>query len=88
MKPKLTLRDLLAIVTIVAMALGWWADRSRLANRVDILARELSFVTNYLNQQGMYLVQDKDGNLDFALGTDSKRRIHRLQAQDSPNDSP
>jgi hypothetical protein len=29
--PKLTLRDLFAVVTIVALALGWWVDRSRLA---------------------------------------------------------
>ena len=28
--PKLTLRDLFAVVTIVALALGWWLDRSRL----------------------------------------------------------
>ena len=28
--PKLTLRDLFAVVTIVALALGWWVDRSRL----------------------------------------------------------
>ena len=27
---KLTLRDLFAVVTIVALALGWWLDRSRL----------------------------------------------------------
>jgi hypothetical protein len=29
--PKLSLRDLFAVVTIVALALGWWLDRSRLA---------------------------------------------------------
>jgi hypothetical protein len=29
--PKLTLRDLFAVVTVVALALGWWVDRSRLA---------------------------------------------------------
>jgi hypothetical protein len=29
--PKLSLRDLFAVVTIVALALGWWVDRSRLA---------------------------------------------------------
>jgi hypothetical protein len=28
--PKLTHRDLFAVVTIVALALGWWLDRSRL----------------------------------------------------------
>jgi hypothetical protein len=33
--PKLTLRDLFAVVTIVALALGWWLDRSRLADARD-----------------------------------------------------
>jgi hypothetical protein len=28
--PKLTLRDLFAVVTIVALALGWMIDRDRL----------------------------------------------------------
>jgi hypothetical protein len=28
--PKLTLRDLFAVVTIVALALGWWCDHQRL----------------------------------------------------------
>jgi hypothetical protein len=37
--PKLTLRDLFAVVTIVALALGWWLDRSRLA-RIHAVTRE------------------------------------------------
>jgi hypothetical protein len=28
--PKLTLRDLFAVVTIVALALGWWVDHRRM----------------------------------------------------------
>lgn len=32
--PKLTLRDLFAVVTIVALALGWWVDHSRLQKRL------------------------------------------------------
>jgi hypothetical protein len=27
--PKLTLRDLFAVMTIVALALGWWVDHRR-----------------------------------------------------------
>jgi hypothetical protein len=30
--PKLTLRDLFAVVTIVALGLGWWVDRRRTAS--------------------------------------------------------
>jgi hypothetical protein len=69
MKPKFTLRDLLAIVTIAAMTLGWWLDRSRLESRVDKLERDLSFVTIWMNNDGVYLVHDKDGEPDFALKT-------------------
>jgi hypothetical protein len=35
--PKLTLRDLFAVVTMVALALGWWVDRSRLVKRLERL---------------------------------------------------
>ena len=32
--PKVTLRDLFAVVTIVAIVLGWLADRSQLAREI------------------------------------------------------
>ena len=45
--PKLTLRDLFAVVTIVALALGWWlefrrravveAENTRLVRQIDVL---------------------------------------------------
>jgi hypothetical protein len=38
--PKLTLRDLFAAVTIVALVLGWWLDRSRLARKSEKATRE------------------------------------------------
>jgi hypothetical protein len=38
--PKLTLRDLFAVVTIVALWLGWWLDRSRLAEQRNTARRE------------------------------------------------
>jgi hypothetical protein len=41
--PKLALRDLFAVVTIVALALGWWLDRSRLAEQRDTARRESEF---------------------------------------------
>jgi hypothetical protein len=40
--PKLTLRDLFAVVTIVALALGWWVDRRRLAREDEALIRQLA----------------------------------------------
>jgi hypothetical protein len=42
--PKLTLRDLFAVVTIVALALGWWLDRSRLAKERDGWRTQSEFV--------------------------------------------
>src|SRR5687768_13675100 len=39
--PKLSLRDLFAVVTIVALALGWWVDRSRLAREKREMLGEL-----------------------------------------------
>jgi hypothetical protein len=38
---KLTLRDLFAVVTIVAVLVAWWVDRSRLADEVKRLAEEV-----------------------------------------------
>jgi hypothetical protein len=34
---KFTIRDLLLVTVIVALAVGWWADRSRLAEEVNRL---------------------------------------------------
>jgi hypothetical protein len=39
--PKLTLRDVFAVMTIVALALGWWLDRSRLEREKRELFGEL-----------------------------------------------
>jgi hypothetical protein len=40
MKAKLTIRDLFAVMTIVALALGWCLDRSRLALEKHNLAAD------------------------------------------------
>jgi hypothetical protein len=42
--PKLSLRALFAVVTIVALALGWWMDRWRLAAERTSLATENEFL--------------------------------------------
>jgi hypothetical protein len=38
---KLSLRDLFAVVTIVALALGWWLDRSAVAGERDLYREQL-----------------------------------------------
>jgi hypothetical protein len=46
--PKLTLRDLFAVVTIVALALGWWLDHwSQAAHRQD-MARTIEYLEDEL----------------------------------------
>jgi hypothetical protein len=35
--PKLTLRDLFAIVTLAAVLMAWWVDRSRLVEELERL---------------------------------------------------
>ena len=41
--PKLALRDLFAIVTIFALGLGWWLDRSRLKSENTFLREQQKF---------------------------------------------
>lgn len=48
--PKLTLRDLFAVVTIVALVLGWWLDHQRMAQRVDGLSWRLDSVQDELER--------------------------------------
>jgi len=38
---KFTIRDLFLVTLVVALALGWWLDRSTLADKVEGLDREI-----------------------------------------------
>jgi hypothetical protein len=35
--PKFNLRDLIWLVVVVAMGVGWWIDRTRQQQRIDAL---------------------------------------------------
>lgn len=47
---KFTVRDLFLVTLCVALALGWWLDRSNLARRINLDAREI----NYLEHENEY----------------------------------
>ena len=67
--PKLTLRDLFAVVTIVALALGWWLDRSRLAEEAKHLRSSVIFLADEMFSQHKYLVEiNDDGTVRFEVG--------------------
>jgi hypothetical protein len=54
---KLTLRDLFAVVTIVALALGWWVDRSRLAQERELFKARAE-AREYLERLGFINADD------------------------------
>src|SRR5204863_1606565 len=47
-----SIRDLFLVTVIVALVLGWWLDRSRLANRADQLFRTAQTFANQLRWKG------------------------------------
>ena len=47
---KFTIRDLFLVTLIVALAVGWWLDRSNLARRITLDAREI----NHLEHENEY----------------------------------
>jgi hypothetical protein len=58
--PKTTLRDLFWIVVVVAMGVGWWADRRQLKNRMGRDANAGTGVLRELARQGFKVQMDGD----------------------------
>ena len=48
---KFSIRDLFLVTLIVALAAGWWVDRSRLGKAVDGWKERVEDVNNLLNQE-------------------------------------
>jgi len=42
---RFTIRDVLWVTMVVALAVGWWLDRARLSARVSFLQRGANVVT-------------------------------------------
>jgi hypothetical protein len=38
---RFTIRDVLWLTLVVAMGAGWWVDRGRLADRCEMLSRQV-----------------------------------------------
>ena len=72
---KFSIRDLLLVTVIVALVLGWWADRSRLATSVEELKLEkIRFVLRSHSElsRGLYL---------FKITTDAGISIKRFMKE-------
>jgi len=75
MKPKLALRDLFWLVTVCALSVGWWLDRSEISQREDdVNAREASIfrMSDQLNEilDNVRRVRDNHPELKDELGPD------------------
>jgi hypothetical protein len=78
--PKLTLRDLFAVVTIVAILIAWWLDRSRLAAE----NRSMRSLYRYY-----VLFDGPEGSLDVYPNVKARReRFDRAQPPVAPSDYP
>jgi hypothetical protein len=53
---KFSIRDLLLVTVIVALAVGWWVDRSRLASNEEYWRREAADLAVELQNAGKSMV--------------------------------
>jgi hypothetical protein len=70
---KLTYRDLFAIVTIVALALGWWLDhRRRPVERIKAIVSDYRTMKEVLEENGFRVV-DTEGEEVLITGPSGER---------------
>ena len=55
---RFTIRDVLWLMVVVALGVGWWVDRQRAHSRNT---RQLGIIARELDQSYFSLEQDKDG---------------------------
>jgi hypothetical protein len=89
--PQLTLRDLFAVLTIVAVLVGWWVDHRRHSAAEATIAAEnkglrssVLFLKDELEKQNGYTVTLSEGGvhiLDFHL----RRPLLKTIDQASPS---
>jgi hypothetical protein len=58
---KLSLRDLFAVVTVLALLLGWWMDHRRLKRQSYIHQAQASYFREKLEQDGYTVTVSPDG---------------------------
>lgn len=59
-KTRVTIRDMLLIMTIVAISLGWWNDRTRLELGNQYLQKELDLCRLRENAERVRRLSDPD----------------------------
>jgi hypothetical protein len=70
--PKLTLRDLFAVVTILAVLVAWWLDHRDMAAAQDILEKSLLRAGGQLSHE---IAVVREAGFPMTLGDDGKLRI-------------
>ena len=59
---KFSIRDLLLVTVIVALAVGWWVDRSRLVSKEEEAIARFEMLKRFVTRQG-YRVEWKPEHL-------------------------
>jgi hypothetical protein len=82
--PKLTLRDLFAVLTIVAILVAWWLDHSRLQRRLQAQSYQIRIfsLSSAKSDEIAGVIRemyagDKDNPLDIASDTRTNAVIVR-----------
>ncbi len=76
---KFSLRDLFLVTVIVALALGWWADRSRLAD--SLADKELEYADEFVRLNNE-LIRERDFRASIQSGEEwLKKRLDDAEQQ-------
>jgi hypothetical protein len=49
MKLNYSIRDVLLVTAVVAIAVGWWLDHGRLSSRVEYLSKRAEYAESEMN---------------------------------------
>jgi hypothetical protein len=59
---RFTIRDVLLATAIVALAIGWWIDRTRLASKLESATERSSVLEAVVGTQRLTVTYGKRGN--------------------------
>jgi len=59
---RFSIRELLLVMLVVALAIGWWLDRSRLANRAGMWQSWGNDLKNILEDEGWTISLSESGS--------------------------
>jgi len=75
---KFSIRDLLLVTVIVALAIGWWVDRSKLAAARQEFENDARSMSRYFNTNRSPYADDADRMNEYF------RKYHPAPVQNSP----